>query len=240
MLNRSRGRAAARWLASFISLAIVPPTIVSAESQPAAEAATLKFRVNGVPLHAKAIRVSLPQQVLTEALLREWSTAAAGPSLHVETSARTILGRQVGFLHETITLKVIDAGHTEVHMAVRDLRQPVAPQPRLPFTVPRSFALLSVVEQGSEPMVAQTFSLAARDTASSVIKAVDGALRTAGWSVSPAFRAQTTPQSQSRAPRPTPADVVLWASRNDRQLQVVIVPSSQGSTVIVQVSAHAP
>jgi len=209
-----------------MSLAALPQTIVSAEPHFAAEAATLKLRVNGVPLHAKAIRVSLPQQALAEALLREWDTTAAGPALHIQTSARTILGRQVGFLHETITLKAIDAGQTEVHMAVRDLRQPVSPQPRLPFAMPRSFALLSVVEQGAEPTVAQTFSLAARETASGAGKAIDVALRTAGWQVSPSFRAQS--------------DVVLWASRHHRQLQVVIVPRSQGSTVIVQVSTHAP
>jgi hypothetical protein len=211
-----------------MSLAVMPTPILSAPSPLAGEPTEFRFRVNGVPMHARAVRVSLPQQVLAEALRREWGNAAAGPSLHVQTSQRTILGRQVGFLHETVTLKAINAQQTEVHMAVRDLRQPVAPQPRLPFGLPRSFALLSVVEQGAASVGAQTFSLAATGAVSSALKAVESALRAAGWSVSPAFRAQTQPGA------------VLWASRADRQMQVVVVPAARGSTVIAQVSSHVP
>lgn len=215
-----------------MGLAAVVHSLADAAPKPVSEATTLNFRVNGVPLHAKAIRVSVPLQSLAAALLREWGEAASGRSLHVETSGRTILGRQVGFLHETVTLKAIDASHTEVHMAVRDLRQPVAPPPRLPFALPSSFALLSVVEQGAGAADAQTFSLAARDPAASAARSVEAALRAAGWSVSPAFRAQLQSRPQSA--------VVLWASRNGRQLQVVAVPSVVGSTVIAQVSPHVP
>ena len=228
MLSRFQARASARWIASIVSLAVVPPQLLGAAPRHSPEAAEFNFRVNGVPLHARAIRVSLPQPVLAAALLREWGDAAAGPSMHVETSRRTILGRQVGFLHETVTLKAIDAQQTEVHMAVRDLRRPVAPQPRLPFGLPRSFALLSVVEQGAASVGAQTFSLAATGSVPSALKAVESALRAAGWSVSPAFRAQTQPGA------------VLWASRADRQMQVVVVPAARGSTVIAQVSSHVP
>jgi hypothetical protein len=228
MLSGIPVQVAARWIASLMSLAVLPQTLLSATPRHAAEAAEFEFRVNGVPLHARSLRVSLPQQTLAEALLREWGNAAAGPPLHVETSQRTILGRQVGFLHETVTLKAIDAQHTEVHMAVRDLRRPVVPQPRLPFVLPRSFTLLSVVEQSAASPLAQTFSLAARGEMSSVVKAIELALRAAGWSLSPAFRTQTQP------------GVVLWASRNDRQMQVVVVPNARGSTVIAQVSSHAP
>jgi hypothetical protein len=32
---------------------------------------------------------------------------------------------------------------------------------------------------------------------------------------------------------------VLWATREDSQMQAVVVPSGEGSTVIAQVSVHA-
>ena len=180
-----------------------------------------------MPLRARAIRVALPRQALVAALLREWAEMAAGPPLHVETVQRTILGRQVGFLHETVTLKAIDASRTEVHVAVRDLREPVAAQPRLPIVLPRSLSLLSVVEQGAGRGAAQTVSLSSRVAVSHTVTAFATALRAAGWSLSPAFRA------------PSQRGVVLWATREDSQMQAVVVPSGEGSTVIAQVSVHA-
>ena len=227
MLKRAESRSAARWLASVISLAVLPASLVHAGSGgEAGGVSELEFRVNGVPLRARAIRVALPLEALVSALLREWADTAAGPPLHVVTSGRTILGRQVGFLHETVTLKTVDAQHTEVHVAVRDLRQPLLPSPRLPFAVPRGFAPLSIVEQGAEVGQAQTISLSARGPVQSSVAALVAALRAAEWSVSPAFRAQP------------PDGVVLWASRKAQQMQLVVVPSGRGSTVIAQVSGH--
>ena len=137
---------------------------------------------------------------------KQWAEMAAGPPLHVETVQRTILGRQVGFLHETVTLKAIDASRTEVHVAVRDLREPVAAQPRLPIVLPRSLSWLSVVEQGAGRGAAQTVSLSSRVAVSHTVTAFATALRAAGWSLSPAFRA------------PSQRGVVLWATREDEHI----------------------
>lgn len=186
-----------------------------------------RVRVNGVPLELRDREIPAARADLAAALLVRWQASGAAAPLAMQREGQTLIGRQRGSLHETITLSDAGRGRTHVLVAVRDLAVPVSTAPRLPLALPVGQRVLQVIEQGSGAGQTRTYILGSTRDASVALSQLQRALGTAGWS--------------SRVARPgggAGTASALWAERGLERLDAVISAESDGARIVLQVSGH--
>jgi len=217
MLTR-RHHPSSRLLGTLLVVSSIIPLEVFAST-------SMQVTINGVPLSIRTYeKRGTPHELASEATQR-WSANGPAPLIWQAEEGRIVIGRQRGAFHETLTLiPAKRPGHTEMHHALRDLRQPVEPLGQLPFALPIGWKLISVVRHGSSATAAQTFLLRGGRGRDFVVAQSVRALRAAGW---------TSPRILRDS------NVVLWSARGSQSLEAVIEPRGQQTRIVVQVGGHA-
>lgn len=192
-----------------------------------------RLRVNGVPLEVRTGEFDIARPRLTAALTTRWATAGTpilhngGPSIGVGAS-RTVLGRQRGRLHETVTLSDAGVGRTRVLVAVSDLGVQPGASVRLPVGLPGGQRVLQVIEHGDARSAPRTFTLESTKEPQVAVSQWRRSLAAAGWSL--------------RTVEPKAPGVqgwLLWADRGRERLDAVFSAGEDGTRIVVQVSGDA-
>lgn len=144
----------------------------------------MRVRVNGIALNVRSKLVPLPPESLGDAILAAWRDAGtAGLRFH-PAAGRTVLGRQSGPIHETVTLlDTPDPDRTAVVYATQDLSRGVAPLPSLPFVLPRGIRVVETIEQLERNVPSTTFRLESSLNKLEAIERVRLALVESRWSI---------------------------------------------------------
>lgn len=192
-----------------------------------------RVRVNGTPLELRSGEFAIAQPALVTALVARWQGAGRdAPQAVVSQSAsavgHTVLGRQRGSLHETVTLRASGPGRTQVLVAVNDLRAVARTPARLPVALPAGQRLLQVVEHGDGRAAPRTFTLDSSKGPQVALSQWRRSLAAVGWSL--------------RSAEPSAAGQrawVLWADRGHERIDAAFSPGPDGARIVLQVSGDA-
>ena len=202
-------------------------------SSAALEWQVTRVRVNGVPLELRSRELAIPHPTLVAAVAARWQgKGRSGPNAavaHVAVAAtHTVLGRQRGPLHETVTLRASGPGRTRVLVAVTDLGAVPRTPARLPAGVPAGQRLLQVVEHGDGRSAPRTFTLESPKEPQVALSQWRRSLTAAGWSL--------------RSAEPTgvgPRAWLLWADRGHERIDATFAAGPDGARIVLQVSGDA-
>lgn len=209
MLSSSRmasPRRAPRWSCALIALA---PWLAQAES----------VHVNGVHLQVIPLAWNRSLSKASAELTARWGAPhRVYPAMREGEPDRVIFARQVGSLHQTLTLRSAPgSSHVDALIAVQDLRQPPGQIPALPFPAPDGTRIVNVVQHGDSVEAPLTFTLTSRLPPRETIARLGAAAQRAGWQ---AFAAPGV-------------GTVLAASRAPARFDSVVVPASHGSRLLI-------
>ena len=202
-------------------------------SSAALEWQVTRVRVNGVPLELRSRELAIPHPTLVAAVAARWQgKGRSGPNAavaHVAVAAtHTVLGRQRGPLHETVTLRATGPGRTQVLVAVTDLGAVPRTPMRLPAGLPVGQRLLQVVEHGDGRSAPRTFTLESPKDPQVALSQWRRSLTAAGWSL--------------RSAEPTgvgPRAWLLWADRGHERIDATFAAGPDGARIVLQVSGDA-
>lgn len=188
----------------------------------------MRVRVNGLALAVRSAVVPLSRESIAEAVLAGWRDSGHEGMEFTPSDERTVLGRQIGALHETLTLLTTDDPlRTAVVLATQDGRQQLGASPPLPFALPRDMRLVRTIEEirGMESGV--TYTIDSTVPTRESIERVHAALTSAGWT------------TESRTLDDQGASMVS-ASRGTQKIMVTAFRGRQYFTVVVEVTGRAP
>lgn len=202
-------------------------------SSAALEWQVTRVRVNGVPLELRSRELAISHPTLVAAVAARWQgKGRSEPNAavaHVAVAAtHTVLGRQRGPLHETVTLRASGPGRTRVLVAVADLGSVPRTPARLPAGVPAGQRLLQVVEHGDGRSAPRTFTLESPKEPQVALSQWRRSLTAAGWSL--------------RSAEPTgvgPRAWLLWADRGHERIDATFAAGPDGARIVLQVSGDA-
>ena len=210
----------------FIALSLGAWPLASVPAAP--DWQTASVRVNGVPLELRGGEFRVARSGLAAALLARWQATGPAAPQSMTVGPRTIVGRQRGRLHETVTLRDAGAGRTQVLVAVSDLGVRAQRLPRLPAGLPADQRVLQVVEHGVARGAPRTFVLDSPKTPAVALRQWRRSLAETGWS----HRIAAPPDSGS-------GPWTLAADRGRERLDAVISPSAEGARIVLQVTGDA-
>lgn len=188
----------------------------------------LTVRVNGLTMQVRTALVDTPAESLAEAILKAWRDAGNAGLRFEPDEERTVLGRQRGPVHETVTLlPTDDPRSTTVVHAANDSRQTPSTSPTPPFQLPRGLKVLQTVEELQGAMPSTTFIIESELQPAETIERLRIALLEARWILT--SRVNGIERS-----------VMLTAARAKQEL-IVVASSRKGSTrVTLEITGHAP
>ena len=194
-----------------------------------------RVRVNGVPLELRSGEFAVAQPALVTAVATRWQVPVpADGSTHPAMSrsdlsaGHTVLGRQRGRLHETVTLRATGPGSTQVLVAVNDLGATIRRPAQLPVRLPAGQRILQVVEHGFGRAAPRTFTLESDKDPQVALSQWRWALTAAGWSL----RSADPAGAGSRA-------WLLWADRGHERIDAAFSAGLDGARIVLQVSGDA-
>lgn len=187
-----------------------------------------RVRVNGVPLALRSGELRGSPSTLAPALLAHWQAPGVGTPQVSVLGSRTVIGRQRGRLHETVTLRQAGPGRTDVLIAVADLGAPARQLPRPPIALPVGQSSLLIVEQGDGRDAVRTFSFVSDRSPTAALSQWRRSLVAAGW------RPYTTPSMGVG-----PEAQVLWADRGRERIDAVFSAGAPGARIVVKVYRDA-
>lgn len=225
MLRPERERAL---LSMALSLVVWTPAAPSG----AVDWQAARVRVNGVPLELRTGEFALAQPTLVSALAERWQLTDGGRHAAVIRSTvaagHTVLGRQRGALHETVTLRASGPGRTRVLVAVNDLGAKARPPAQLPVRLPAGQRLLQVVEHGDAGVAPRIFTLESDKEPQVALSQWRRALVSAGWSLRSVDPSGAGPRAW-----------MLWADRGHERIDAAFSHGIDGARIVLQVSGDA-
>lgn len=197
------------------------PKLVSAQ-QP------LLVRVNGLTMQVRTAVVDTPAESLADAILKAWRDAGNAGMRFDQDQERTVLGRQRGPVHETVTLLPADdpRATTVVH-AANDSRQTPSTAATPPFALPRGLKVLQSIEQLSGATPVQIFQIQSELQVSETLERLRVAIIDARWVLT--SRVNGIERS-----------AMLTAARAKQELLVVVSNRTGQTKVTLEVTGHAP
>lgn len=192
-----------------------------------------RIRVNGTPLELRSGEFAIAQPTLVGAVAARWLWSG-GKRPHAVVSqttlaaGHTVLGRQRGPLHETVTLRASGPGRTQVLVAVNDLGARARVPARLPVALPVGQRLLQVIEHGDGRAAPRTFTLESDKEPQIALSQWRRSLTAAGWSLRSAGPAGAGPRAWA-----------LWADRGHERIDAAFSPGPDGARIVLQVSGDA-
>jgi hypothetical protein len=181
--------------------------------------------VNGVHLQVIPLAWNLSLSRASAELAARWGTPRLVHSPdHAGEPDRVFFARQVGSLHQTLTLRSArGSSHVDAIIAVQDLRLPPGQIPVLPFPVPAGTRIVNVVQHGDAVDAPLTFTLASRLAPRETIGLLGFAAQQAGWQVFV----------------PPGAGALLAASRSTARFDSVAVPDAHGSRLLIHIEPRS-
>lgn len=189
----------------------------------------MQFRVNGLALGVRSALVALPRQSLVEAILAGWRDAGHEGLSFSPSKDRTVLGRQIGPLHETLTLlSTDDPLRTAIVLATQDVRQVLDTAPPPPFALPAGMRIVDTIEEINEREPRVHYRIESSLTTRESIERLNSSLVAAAWTVS----------SRTLATKASSLD----ASRGSQRIEAGAVDVGHGkpTSVLVWVIGRAP
>jgi hypothetical protein len=188
----------------------------------------LSVRVNGLTMQVRTALVDTPAESLADAILGAWRDAGNAGLRFESGEGRTVLGRQRGPVHETVTLLPTDdpRATTVVH-AANDSRQTPSTSATPPFALPRGMRISRTIEQldGTKPVL--TFYLESELQLQETVERLRVAILEARWILT--SRVNGIEKS-----------AMLTAARAKQEM-LVVVSNRQGRTrVTLEITGHAP
>jgi hypothetical protein len=206
-------------LRSRLVLAIVAASVVLPS---VAADGGAQVRVNGVRFELRTRVLAGEPEALARRLDGRWGALQATPS---RSPARSILGRQRGPFHETLTLSPGPRrGTARLLVAVHDLRDPPRPSPAPPVPLPVASRVLNVVQFGEGEGAHVAFTIEAPLVPGTALQRLRVAAESRGW---------------RRMPAPAVGNAggaALWARRGARELTAVALPYGAGSRIVLLVA----
>lgn len=210
-------------VASALVVLPLPPLV-------AAEWTAMRVRVNGIDMAVRTTEVDASPDAVIRQLLTLWSSQGSTPPSLVELPGRTVIGRQRGVIHETISLRPLgDGQRISVEYAAQDISAMPRGRPPLPFIAPTGTQILQVVEFPDDPRAARQFVLHLRRTPAVAVQSLGAALRTSGWSV----------VRRTIADRAGEQAAMLFAERASEQVEVIARAEGDGVRVVLRVGGRA-
>lgn len=215
-------------LASMSLQAVAAVAGATALPSPLAQQAPLTVRVNGIAMQVRTARVDTPAESLAEAILKAWRDAGNAGLRFEPDEDRTILGRQRGPVHETVTLlPTDDPRSTTVVHAANDTRQTPSTAATPPFQLPRGLKVVQTIEALSGTTPTTTFILESELHPVETIERLRLAILEARWILT--SRVNGIERS-----------AMLTAARAKQEL-IVIASNRKGATrVTLELTGHAP
>jgi len=228
MLNSKR---LINWLAALsldaILLATTATAATAASPQSLSASGPMRVRINGLAFEVRSTLVSQPSEALADAILGAWRDAGVTGLRFEPAAGRTVLGRQTGPVHETVTLlDTAKPRQTAVVHATQDLRQSAASVPAPPFALPRDIRVVETIEHLERDSPITTFRL---ETALSKLDGFERlrvALIASRWSVT------TRLVSLDRAS-------MLEAARGSQRVMILALDGSNKTTFVVSLTGRA-
>lgn len=188
----------------------------------------LTVRVNGLTMQLRTALVDSPVESLADAILAAWRDAGSAGLRFDPDGGRTVLGRQRGPIHETVTLiPAADPRSTSVLHAANDSRQTPASVPTPPFALPRGLKIVQTVEQLSNGKPLLIFQIESELRSMETVERLRAAILGARWMLT--SRVDGIERS-----------AVLTATRAKQEL-LAVVSDRRGSThVTLEITGHAP
>lgn len=206
-----------------------PASLAAAEWRP------MRMRVNGIELDVQTTESSLSREEIAQQLLATWSVQGALRPTHLVLTDRTVIGRQRGAIHESVSLRPIGrSGRTQIEYAAQDLTATRNAVARPPFTPPAGLRTLQVLEYIDDPRGARQFAMQMRRSPQVTMAAVRGALRRSAWSVQ--TRAIGVAPANSV---PTDRGFVLFAERAGERAELTVRAEHDGTRVLMVVRGRA-
>lgn len=226
MLRPERERAMLFMALSVVGWMPAPPSA-------AVDWQVARVRVNGVPLELRSGEFAVAQSRLVTAVAARWRrvdgrSPPAAVSVFTVAEGHTVIGRQHGRLHETVTLRASGPDRTQVLVAVSDLGAAPGTAARLPAGVPAGQRLLQVIEHGDGRAAPRTFTLESPKEPQVALSQWRRALAAAGWSLRSADPAAAGPRAW-----------VLWADRGRERIDAAFSAAPDGARIVLQVSGDA-
>lgn len=214
-------------LLPLIGLAFVLGCEVAAAADDPAATTTGVLRVNGVTLALRSQLLEGEPAELAARLAQRWGVLLDSGHGSVDPRLGPVhhrLGRQRGSFHETLSLSPGPrAGTSTALVAVQDLRRaPRAPAP-VPFGLPVTLRILSVVEYGGDGTAPRSYALDGTAAPDQALSTVVGAAVAAGW------------QMLAR-PAPAAGAAAAWMRRGADEMTATAVRSGAHSRVILLVT----
>ncbi|MFZ9653474.1 MAG: hypothetical protein ACO3A8_09000 [Steroidobacteraceae bacterium] len=187
-------------------------------------------RVNGISLELRSAVLPVARERATRELLSAWSGQGLARPTIVELDDRTVIGRQHGTVHQTVTLRDAEnAAAVRVEFAAQDLARRAAPVPKPPFDLPPGARVLQVVEFLDASRNARQYAIHLRRASTVAMASLRTALQASGWS------------STARAVAEVSGDhgYVVHAQRGAERMEATLQAADGGTRLILLVSGHA-
>lgn len=188
----------------------------------------MRMRINGLALAVRSAVVPLPRESIAQAVLAAWRDSGSEGLEFTPSDERTVLGRQIGPLHETLTLlKTHDPLRTAIVLATQDARQQLGTSPQPPFVMPRDMRIIETIEQidGVGPGV--TFRIDSSVSTRESIERLHSSMTSSGWISDSRTLSDKGPS-------------MLTGSRGSQQIMATALRGAEFTRVVVQVTGRAP
>ena len=207
-------------LAGGNSLQGLPATL--AQQEP------MTVRVNGLTLQVRTARVDLPPESLADAILEAWRDAGNAGLRFDPDADRTVLGRQSGTVHETVTLlPAADPGATTVVHAENDSRQTPSTVPTPPFQLPRGLKVTRTVEDVSGSKPVKFFFMSSELRPAETAERLRAAVLNARWILT---------SRRSGIER----SAMMTAARAGQEMTIVVADRAGETRVTLEITGHEP
>lgn len=204
--------------ASGAATALTPAT---ADSAPA------RVRINGLSLDVRSTLIPMAAEPLAEAIIAAWRDAGIIGLRFDPGAGRTVLGRQSGPVHETVTLlRTSNPNKTAVVHATQDVRQGTTALPSPPFALPRGLQVIETIEQMDRGQPSNTFRIDSSLPKLEALERLRLALVASGWSVT----ARIISNERS---------CMLAAERGRQKLMILSVDDQSRVRFVVEVTGRA-
>ena len=188
----------------------------------------LTVRVNGLAMEVRSALVDSPPESLADAILEAWRDAGHAGLRFQTDPERTVLGRQRGPVHETVTLlPAEDPRTTTVVHASNDSRQTPSSVPAPPFTLPRGLKVMRTIEQVSRSRPEITFKISSELQPRETVERLRAALLDARWILTSRV---TGIESSS----------ILSAVRAKQEMTIIVADRDGETRVTLEITGHAP
>ena len=175
------------WMATASLDAILllsAPGAAAALAAPTADPTPARVRINGLAFDVRSTLIPMAAEPLAQGIIAAWRDAGIVGLRFDPTVGRTVLGRQAGPVHETVTLlRTSNPNKTTVVHATQDVRQDASALPAPPFVLPRGLRVIETIEQMDRGKTYNTFRIDSSLPKLEGLERMRRALLASGWTV---------------------------------------------------------